>query len=143
MQVDLRLANRDDIPELMPLFEDLYREDIGHHFTNIFGEYIDSENHLVAVAVSHAGVVGVLVGSYRLDIDYECRAGFVDAIVVAEKFRRRGIGKRLLRYFAQWAQSRHCTVLQVLNGRREFFEPRGFRELSAVLRQVSIEELRP
>ncbi len=141
MQVDLRPANRDELPDLMPLLEDLYRGDIGHHFTDILDDYVDSENHLFAVAVSHVGIVGLLIGSYRLDIDYECRAGFVDALFVSEKFRRRGIGKRLLRYFAQWAQSRNCTVLQVLNGRREFFESRGFEERPAVLHQVPIEKL--
>ena len=141
MKVELRAASSHEIPDLMPLLRDLYREDIGPYFTDVLGEYIDSANHIVTVAASNVGIVGVLVGSYRLDIDHECRAGFVDAIVVAEEFRGRGIGKRMLRYFAQWAQSRQCTVLQVLGARREFFEPRGFRERPAALHQVPIEEL--
>ncbi|MCL0039310.1 GNAT family N-acetyltransferase [Dehalococcoidia bacterium] len=144
MGIDLKSASRKDIDKLMPLFKglyELYGGDIGPHFAEILQEYIDSENHLTMVALSDGAVVGVLVGSYRLDIDYECRTGFVDAIVVDEGFRKRGIGKRLLHHFAQWAQSKKCTVLQVLNGNREFFEHLGFEERPARLHQVSIERL--
>jgi N-acetylglutamate synthase-like GNAT family acetyltransferase len=142
MEVKLRSASRRDIEKLMPLFRDLYRGDIGEHFVDILGEYIDSENHVTIVAENACNILGVLVGSYRLDMDYECRAGYVDAIVVDKQFRQRGIGKKLLRYFAQWAQNKGCTVLQVLRGKREFFEPRGFREMPRpILRQVSIEEM--
>jgi N-acetylglutamate synthase-like GNAT family acetyltransferase len=142
MEVKLRPASRKDIEILMPLFRDLYRGDIGEHFVEILSEYIDSENHVTIVAENACNILGVLVGSYRLDIDYECRAGYVDAIVVDKQFRKRGIGKKLLQYFAQWARNKDCTVLQVLRGKREFFEPRGFREMPRpILRQVSIEEM--
>jgi len=141
MEVELRPGTRNDLERLMPLFKGLYKGDIGKHFVEILGEYIDSENHVTIVAENACNILGVLVGSYRLDIDYECRAGFVDAIVVDRQFRKRGIGKKLLQHFAQWARNKGCTALQVLNGKREFFEPRGFRERPAVLRQVSIEEM--
>jgi GNAT superfamily N-acetyltransferase len=135
MAIQLRTAMKDELPKLIPLFHDLYRGDIGANFLNIVQEYIDSDSHLVAVATVDGAVIGVLVGSYRLDIDYECRAGFVDAVVVHQDYRNRGIGKRLVEHFAEWAKNRGCTVLQVLNGRRQFFESIGFKERPAVLHQ--------
>jgi len=142
MDLVLRNAKKDDIDALMPLFKNLYRGDIGQHFQEILGEYIDdSQTHLAVVAVMDSNVVGILVGTYRLDIDYECRAGFVDAVVVREDIRQKGIGKKLLHHFAQWADSKNCTALQTLNGKRVFFEPRGFRERPAVLSQAPIDEV--
>jgi len=99
MEVKLRSGTRNDIERLMPLFRDLYRGDIGKHFVEILGEYIESENHVTIVAEDGSNILGVLVGSYRLDMDYECRAGFVDAIVVDKQFRR--IGKKLLQHFGR------------------------------------------
>ena len=141
MGVKLRIATRDDVGDMMPLFLDLYKRDIGAHFSDVLEEYIGSDSHLVAVAIADARIVGLLIGSYRLDIDYECRAGFIDAIVVDEAYRMQGTGKRLVRNFAEWAKTKGCTVLQVLNARGEFFENIGFKERQVRLHQVSVGEI--
>jgi GNAT superfamily N-acetyltransferase len=137
MDVRLRPANQDDADDVIRLLHDLYRGDLGPGFSGILHEYFCRENHLVLIAASAGRPVGVLVGSYRLDMDYECRAGFIDAVVVHEDFRGKGIGRRLLTEFARWAAARGCTVLQVLNGKREFFEAAGFAERPAVLHQLA------
>ena len=141
MGLQVRKATIGDFGDMMALFHDLYGGDIGPHFSDVLREYIGSDSHLVTVAISDARLVGVLIGSYRLDIDYECRAGFVDAIVVHKDCRSQGIGKRLVRNFAEWAKDRGCTVLQVLNARGKFFENIGFKERPATLHQISIEEI--
>lgn len=141
MGIELREATRDDVQDMMPLFRDLYRGDIGTHFCDVLEEYIASDSHFVTVAIADARIVGLLIGSYRLDIDYECRAGFIDAIVVHKDCRGQGIGKRLVRAFVEWAKSRSCTVLQVLNARGEFFENIGFKERRVRFHQASIHEI--
>lgn len=142
MGAKLRIATKDDVGDMMPLFFDLYKGDIGPHFSDVLEEYIGSDSHLVTAAIADARMVGLLIGSYRLDIDYECRAGFIDAIVVHEDCRMQGIGKRLVRNFAEWAKSRSCTVLQVLNARGEFFENIGFKERQVMFHQVPVGEIR-
>ena len=142
MAPDIRQATEGDIPQLIPLFADLYKGDLGEHFEEILGQYLAGGGHCVFVGLIGGRIVGVLVGSHRLDIDYECRAGFVDALIVAEEHRRQGIGRLLLSRFEEWARGKGCTALQVLNCNREFFEHRGFRERPAVLHQVEIDELR-
>lgn len=136
MCIELRRATQKDLDTMMPLFRDLYKGDIGPHFTGVLQEYIGSDSHLVTVAIADAHIVALLVGSYRLDVDYECRAGFIDAVVVHEDRRRQEIGKQLVRNFAEWARSRNCTVLQVLNGRRPFFENLDFKERVVTFHQV-------
>jgi len=135
----LRTATREDIGDMMPLFDNLYRGCIDPGFPDILEELILSDAHLVVLAIADASVVGVLVGSYRVDIDYECRAGFIDAVVVRRDWRARGVGPALLGEFARWAQSRGATVLQALNCRRKSFEAIGFRERPATLHQVPID----
>jgi GNAT superfamily N-acetyltransferase len=71
--------------------------------------YLNSPNHLVLLAIREQPVA-VLIGSYRIDIDYECRAGLVDAIVVADSMRKQGIGTALVRGFTPWARDRDCTL---------------------------------
>lgn len=142
MTVALRTATKDDLDQLMPLFVDLYKGDIGPGFRDVLDEYVRQDAHRVIVAVCEGRVVGVIVGSYRMDIDYECRAGFVDAVVVHEAHRGQGIGRQLVGSLADWAAGRGCTVMQVLNGRREFFEGLGFEERPVRFHQVPIDGLR-
>ncbi len=143
MHLRVRLAECPDLNGIMGLLSVLYKEDVGKHLRNLVEEYVVSPDHVVFLATNETDVVaGVLIGSYRIDIDYECRAAFLNAIIVEETMRRQGIGKMMMQEFTHWAAGKNCTVLQVLNGRREFFEGIGFRERPAVLHQVPIDELK-
>jgi N-acetylglutamate synthase-like GNAT family acetyltransferase len=144
MHVELRVATKQDISELMVTLRELYEsrgEGLGANFSDLLEEFVVSDTHLVMLGLVDGSIAGALVGSYRLDIDYECRAGFIDAIVVRQNQRRRGVGRALVSEFAKWAADRGATALQVLNGRREFFEGIGFEQRKAAFHQVCIEDL--
>ena len=134
----VKSASRDDVPDIMRLMSVLHRGDIGSHMEEIVQEFISDETHLVIVAVINKSVQGLLIGSYRLDIDFECRCGLIDAIVVDEAVRNEGIGKRLFNEFVRWARSHGCTMLQVVNPNRKFFAKLGFKDRNVVFQQVSI-----
>ena len=57
-------------------------------------------------------LVGVLVGSFHLDIDWEGRTARIDAIVVEPASRRVGIGKQLTQYFISMARKRKCVAVK-------------------------------
>lgn len=141
MKLTVKSAVKADLEDVMILLHVLYKGDVGSQLANIVEEYIDSDRHIVFVGFHNDSPVGILIGTYRLDIDYECRVGFVDAIVVDENMRQQGIGKRLMEEFSGWAKHRDCTVLQVLNGNRTFFEGIGFEERPARLHQIPIERI--
>lgn len=141
-EVTIRSAREKDFNHIISLLTVLYKDDIGQGLKDIVREYVSFSTHCVLIAIAGNQVVGILIGSYRLDIDYECRAGFIDAIIVDEKMRNHGIGKKLMKQFSEWAQIKQCTVMQVLNGNRLFFEPLGFKERPAVFHQVPIREKR-
>jgi len=121
----MRPAQPDDLEPIISLLSILYKGDVGEGLKDLVQEYLNSPSHLVLVAIRERPV-GLLIGAYRLDIDYECRAGLVDAIVVEESYRKRGIGTALVREFARWARDQGCTMLQVINPNEAFFDRLGF-----------------
>ena len=128
-------GDRDDGVSLLTV---LYRGDVGPDLEGLGQEYISAQDHVVLPALKDDREVGVLVGSYRLDIDFECRAGFVDAIVVEPSQRNQGIGTSLLREFAGWARTRGCTAL---NPNRSFFERAGLADRGVLFEQIAVDEL--
>ena len=140
MHVTIRPAECPDSEAIISLLRVLYKNDVGPEFSGLVQEYLDSPSHLVLLAMRDRPI-GVLIGSYRLDIDYECRAGLVDAIVVEESVRNHGIGRNLVRAFTRWARGRGCTMLQVVNPNEGFFEALGFKERPVQFQQMAIEEI--
>jgi len=138
--VTIRSADRADLEPIISLLRVLYKNDVGQELSGLVQEYLDSPSHLVLLAMRDRPI-GVLIGSYRLDIDYECRAGLVDAIVVEESVRNQGIGRSLVRAFTRWARDRGCTMLQVVNPNEGFFETVGFKERPMRFQQMGIEEI--
>jgi len=137
--VTIRPARPDDWESIIRLLRILYKGDVGGGLIALVQEYLNSPSHLVLLAMRER-LIGVLIGSYRLDIDYECRAGLVDAIVVEESVRNQGIGRNLIGEFTRWARGRGCAMLQVVNPNEGFFEALGFKERPLRFQQMGIEE---
>jgi len=120
----------------------LYKGDVGVGLRRLVREYMSTAGHAVLVAHDGSEILGLLVGSARLDIDWECRAALVDAVVVRETQRRRGIGRALVRQFCTWARERECSVLQVVNPNEEFFGGLGLADRKARFWQSNLDDVR-
>jgi len=136
----MRPGHPDDVEPIISLLRILYRGDVGEGLNDLVQEYLNSPSHLVLLAIRERAV-GLLIGAYRLDIDYECRAGLVDAIVVEESSRKQGIGTALVREFARWARDRGCTMLQVINPNEAFFDKLGFADRRLRFQQRSPDKI--
>jgi len=65
-------------------------------------------------------VLGVLVGSYHLDIDWEGRIGKIDALYVEKDCRRKGLGRELVKFFLSKARRSNClAVVSRVNHKNE------------------------
>lgn len=129
--VVVRNAKIEDYSLCLPLLTLLYHGDIGTDFRHTFESYAARKDSVVLLAESCGRVVGILIGSYHIDIDWEGRTAKIDAVVVDEASRRIGIGKRLVRDFACLAQKRNCKAVKSrVNVRNEdaqkFHESLGF-----------------
>ena len=117
----------------LPLLKKLYHGDIGPDLKQAFSDYVGRENGVVLFAEDSGKVVGILVGSFQLDIDWEGRTGKIDAIIVDEKQRRKGIGGKLTQHFITWAKRKGCKAVKARINRendiaQEFHRSLGFEE---------------
>lgn len=132
--VRVRIARVSDYSACLPLFTSLYQGDIGTNFKTAFEEYVKSEGGLVLVAEQVDVIIGVLVGSYHLDIDWEGNTAKIDAVVVDERSRKKGIGAKLVKYFAAKARSAGCRAVKSrVNANntiaQSFYGKQGFKRL--------------
>ena len=127
----IRKASVDDYSLCLPLLTLLYHGDIGTDFKSTFESFVTSDSSMVLFAQSQGEVVGVLIGSYQKDIDWEGKTARIDAIIVDEKHRRTGIGKQLARYFITQAKGQKCKAVKSRVNRKnkkaqKFHESLGF-----------------
>lgn len=108
----LRLAEMGDFAACLPLFSLLYHGDIGPDFKSTFERFIDSKDCTVLLAEHSNNVIGILVGSYRLDIDWEGNIARIDALIVDKAFRRMGIGSRLVSFFVDKSRNDGCKAIK-------------------------------
>jgi ribosomal protein S18 acetylase RimI-like enzyme len=127
----IRKARVDDYFQCLPLLTSLYHGDVGADFKKTFENFITSDSGLVLLAQSQGEVVGVLIGSWQMDIDWEGKTARIDAIIVDEKHRRTGIGKQLAHYFITQAEGQKCKAVKSRvnrknEGAKKFHENLGF-----------------
>lgn len=126
-----RKAKVDDYSACLPLFSLLYHGDIGANFKHTFGGFIRNDDGVVLLAEDSYKVVGILVGSYHLDIDWEGRIARIDALIVDEACRKRGIGRRLVSQFIAMAERKNARAVKSRINRnnviaQKFHENLGF-----------------
>lgn len=129
----IRTAKTNDYADCLPLFETLYHGDIGPNFKQTFENFVNNDNGSVLLAEQFNKVIGVLVGSYHLDIDWEGYTAKVDALIVDKTFRKQGIGKRLMCHFITTAKGKKCRAVKSRINRKnvaaqKFHRSLGFTE---------------
>ena len=148
MVINYRNASLHDLPALMPLLHALYNHDVGEGLESVVAEMLQDDryfkliaeeetNGAIVIAKPHlmdssnkicGSIIGFFLGSTRLEVDFECRCGIIEEIVVVEKYRGKGIGRELLSKFVDWAKKQHCQGLLVPCGREGFYEKEGFEK---------------
>jgi GNAT superfamily N-acetyltransferase len=130
-KIILRNAGVGDYSRCLPLLTLLYHGDVGTDFKKTFEGFVTGDCNMILPAQSRRGVVGILIGSCQMDIDWEGKTARIDAIVVREKHRRTGIGKQLVNRFITVAQRQRCKAVKSRVNRRNegaqrFHESLGF-----------------
>ena len=113
------------------LFDKLYNGDIGSDFKQSFTEYVEEDCGVVVVAEKGDKAVGVLLGSFCLDIDWEGKTGKIDAVFVDEEYRRKGVGTMLFQHFVSIAKKKGVKAVKSrVNDKnfeaQKFHESQGF-----------------
>jgi ribosomal protein S18 acetylase RimI-like enzyme len=108
----IREARLRDYDKCLPLLTLLYHGDIGRGFRSCFEDYVKSENGVILISESSDLVRGVLIGSYCLDIDWEGKTARIDALIVDNKCRRTGIGRKLVTHFTELSKKMDCKAVK-------------------------------
>ena len=127
----IRQAISEDWEKILPLLEQLYHGDIGSDLRKVFAILARSKESSVLIAEQHEKPVGVLIGSYHLDVDWEGKIARLQAIITDEKHRNRGVGRKLLCHFLTQTKENNCRAItlrvnQKNEGARLFYEKLNF-----------------
>jgi L-amino acid N-acyltransferase YncA len=117
--------------DVLSLLEQLYHGDIGRNFKEVLNQFGRGNENCVIVAEQHGKTLGVLIGSYFLDIDWEDKVAKIQALIVEKKHRKKGIGKRLVQHFIEKAKQNGCKAVRSKINRKNknaclFHEKLGF-----------------
>lgn len=143
--LEFRVANTSDTPQLLSLINSAYRQDLGQSWTNeaniVVGDRIHQQqlqdlivqpNHQLLIAeIQHQGqsVIIACIGLSDLHLELE-----IGTFCIAPDWQNQGIGQRVLAYAERYSAVHHQTPLEyyvmwVLNVRDEliaYYERRGY-----------------
>ena len=127
----IRKAGSGDYSTCLPLLTLLYHNDIGPNFKDTFDDFVKCDDCVILVSESGGNVVGILIGSRCLDIDWEGKTAKIDALIVDEAFRRMGIGEKLVDHFIKLSRKQGCKAVKSRVNRKnrhaqKFHESLGF-----------------
>ena len=131
--VELRPVGRDDFPAALGLIRELYGlpdanpEPLRERFDDLVND-VDATPYLAVAGGEPAGLIGF---RFRRRLNHATFEGWVSDLVVAERFRGRGIGRALLAaVIAEWRlRGGHQVMLEVASERtpaRALYESAGF-----------------
>lgn len=129
--------------DLFPLLQLLSRPDEGVRPVVVSASSVEratwktmlgTDNLTVYVAVAAGDVVGTAMFLTMPNLGYECRpSGFIEAMIVAASWRRRGVARDIVQQILVDATSAGCHKLQLLthkrhatDGAHDFYRSMGF-----------------
>jgi len=125
-------AVRSLISELIKNIEEKENIDLNDAITN-FRSLLNEKNSHIIVAESDNEVIGFLNFTTRQSILHSGQSGLVDELIVSEKYRAKGVGKKLINSAAEKCKSIGCIELEVSTesenqAARAFYKELGFQE---------------
>ncbi|MDH3765224.1 MAG: GNAT family N-acetyltransferase [Nitrosopumilus sp.] len=138
MELFLRESTHDDIPEILNLLYDLDRprpldDDDDKIFKNKISDYfLDSQKNII-VAQQEKRIVGVASIIYLQRLNRVKTEMYIPELIVTEKLRCLGIGKKLVQYCMELAKKKNCYRIRLESGntRKEshkFYKSMGFEQ---------------
>jgi GNAT superfamily N-acetyltransferase len=98
---------------------------------------LQSPDAFIAVASDSGRVVGYVMGFDHHTFYANGRVSWVEEIMVSEDVRRRGVGRRLMEGFEQWARSRQSKLIALATRRAaQFYQSIGYDESATYFRRL-------
>ena len=133
----MRLAKSSDAPELKKL-NDLFNGEGCNTAEEIENSLKRNEQEIVFVAADENKLVGFCCGQILKSMCYSYNYGEITELYVIEEYRRRGIGRKLLKATENELNKRGVNHLHVLTGNENIiaqtlYRSCGFKKTSEIL----------
>lgn len=134
-------ANQSNLDEVCNLAMKLWPDHNRRELRTEFEEILDSKKDIIYVAVVQGVYVGFIHLSLRFDYVEGSRSspvGYVEGIYVDEKYRNRGISRKLVEAGERWAKSLGCSEMasdtELTNVESlQFHKKIGFKEAGRIV----------
>lgn len=139
--LNIRLANQQDLPSILPLFWDdkpelkqACRGEITGDMQAIFELFEHSSDHFLYVATLDNVVVGTLQLSFIPQFTYngEIRAN-IEGVFIANSAQGQGVGAALVKFAIEQSRHKGCKIVQLVSNQvreraHRFYERLGFEK---------------
>ena len=142
--ITIREAALDDLFSMTELLSELFNIEADFtpnlaHQREGLAALMASRNCTLLVAVSQCQIVGMCTLQPLISTAEGGAVGMVEDLIVAEKFRHRGVGLKLLQGIEQVAQERGMLRLQLLTDKDEitetFFNKTGWKPTQLIVKR--------
>jgi GNAT superfamily N-acetyltransferase len=148
--VELRPLGRDDLAVALAMMRELYGLPDGDPAPHRVGyeAYVNDPDAAPFLAIADGEPAGLMLFRFRRRLNRATFEGWVSDLVVREAYRRRGIGRMLLKAAVEEWRLRqgHALVLEAGNDRsaaRQLYAEAGFREAERLWEMVPLRRAAP
>ncbi|HES59097.1 MAG TPA: N-acetyltransferase [Caldithrix sp.] len=115
-------------PSFIPLKDD---------FDKSFGKLLNNANSVILVVCIDETIIGYLLGFEHLTFYANGRVGWVEEIMVNNKYRRKGIGSNLMNEFEKWIGQKNGKLVGLATRRAaDFYKAIGYNESAIYFRKI-------
>jgi GNAT superfamily N-acetyltransferase len=136
IKISIQKIKKSDFEEIYPLIKQLWpRERFPKSETKqAFLKQLAEGKHFL-VAKYESKIIGFISLLIRHSLEELGKIGIIDELVVNEKFRREGVGEKLLKEIIKLAKQNACKALSLTSGfhrkgAHKFYEKNKFRKVA-------------
>lgn len=138
MELSIRKSTENDIPSILNLLYELERpkpldEDEVKIFKTKIQNYFSDSDKSVLVAEQEKSVVGIVSIVYLQRLNRAKFEMYIPELIVTEKLRNSGIGKKLIQHCIVLAKEKNCYRIRLESGNKrkeshKFYKSIGFEQ---------------
>jgi len=121
--MQLRNANETDFDACLPLLQQLWPFakingadadfQVLQEIKDVFYRLLRNPATGIILAESDGQIIGFLDFTFRITLFYRGRAMIIEDLIIDEKYRRRGIGTKLVRFAEEIAEKNGCYAIEL------------------------------
>ena len=137
--VSIKEASEKDIPIILGLLYDLERpkpktDSEVDSFRNLVKKYLkDSDKKILIAVVNDVKIIGMISIVFLSRLNHDSLELYVPEIIVLEKYRKHGIGKKLVDFCIALGKEKNCHRIRLESGYQrkdshQFYRSLGFEQ---------------